>query len=54
MAPERFILALVFLIVFISTIVELIFNGLSLKPILLFIASAVLVLFLWNRGQKKD
>lgn len=51
---NRAVLALVFFIVLLASLAEIIFEGFSLKPILLFIATCIIIAFLWRIPQKKD
>jgi hypothetical protein len=52
--PQRVILALVFLIVFLDSLAKFIFEGFSVKTLLILLAASAIVLFLWIFPNKKD
>lgn len=51
---QRIILALVFFIVFLDSLAKFIFEGFSLKTLLILLAVSGIVLFLWIYPNKKD
>ncbi|MBP2241732.1 hypothetical protein J2Z40_002304 [Cytobacillus eiseniae] len=51
---NRVVLALVFVIVLLASLAEIIFEGFSLKTILLLAATIIIVAFLWKMPEKKD
>ncbi|MBY0123875.1 hypothetical protein [Bacillus sp. S/N-304-OC-R1] len=53
MTAQRAILLLVFVIVLVSTVSEIIFRGFSGKPLLLFLATTAIIIFLWVRPERK-
>ncbi|MFO1443017.1 hypothetical protein KDN24_07280 [Bacillus sp. Bva_UNVM-123] len=54
MTAQRLILLLVMVIVLIASVAEIIFNGFSLKTILLLAATVILVIFLWFRPENRQ
>ncbi|KAF0825552.1 hypothetical protein KIS1582_0584 [Cytobacillus firmus] len=54
MNGQRIILALVFFIVFLDSLAKFIFEGFSLKTLLILLAVSGIVLFLWIFPSKKD
>ncbi|WP_180953703.1 hypothetical protein [Bacillus sp. T33-2] len=53
MDQEKLILLVVFVVVVFASGAEIIFEGFSVKTVLLFIATAGLVAFLWFRPKRK-
>ncbi|CAM3703080.1 hypothetical protein GCM10009865_48360 [Aeromicrobium ponti] len=54
MNAQRIILALVFFIVLLDSLAKFIFEGFSLKTLLLLLATVAIVVFLWLLPNKKD
>ncbi|MDQ0269539.1 hypothetical protein [Cytobacillus purgationiresistens] len=53
MTANRIILGFVFFIITLITLAEIVFNDFTIKPILLFLASLVIIAFLWKRDDNK-
>ncbi|WP_313798193.1 hypothetical protein [Cytobacillus sp.] len=51
---NRAVLALVFFIVLLASLAEIIFEGFSLKTILLLIATVMVIAFLWVGPKKRN
>ncbi|MFE8696786.1 hypothetical protein ACFYKT_10610 [Cytobacillus sp. FJAT-53684] len=51
---NRVVLALVFVIVLLASLAEIIYEGFSLKTILLLAATVIVIAFLWKIPEKKD
>ncbi|MFC0415779.1 hypothetical protein ACFFHH_09920 [Cytobacillus solani] len=51
---NRVVLVLVFFIVVVASLAEIIFEGFSLKTILLLIATIILIAFLWMSPKNRD
>lgn len=51
---NRAVLALVFFIVLLASLAEIIFEGFSLKTILLLIATIIVIVFLWVGPKKRN
>jgi hypothetical protein len=51
---NRVVLALVFVIVLLASLAEIIFEGFSLKTILLLLATIIVIGFLWMSPKKRD
>lgn len=54
LTAQRVILGLVMIIVLLASVAEIIFEGFSLKIILLLVATVLVVIYLWLRPENKQ
>ncbi|MEK4923547.1 hypothetical protein MKX78_16615 [Cytobacillus sp. FSL R5-0569] len=52
MGVNRLVLGIVFLIIAMVSIAEIIFEGFSWKPVVIFVIGLFLIMFLWKRPDK--